>query len=73
MRSSSAVPSRHFAPRALRRQEKLSNSSLSFFLQVNRRKEPYAVFVRRVKDRDSSCASSKSEILSINEWGKCWW
>ena len=45
IRSSSAVTRRHFAPRAFSRQWKLSCFSLSFCLQVNKRKRSYVMFL----------------------------
>ena len=60
IRSSSAVPRRHFAPRALRRQWKLSSFSFSFCLQLNRRKRSYVMLRGRVKGRDSSWANSNA-------------
>ena len=51
MSSSSAVPRRHFAPRAFKRQWKISSFSFSFCLHVNRRKRSYVVFLGRVNER----------------------
>ena len=72
IRSSSAVTRRHFAPRAFSRQWKLSSFSLSFCLQVNKRKRLYVMFLGRVKEMDSSWASSNAVMWSITECGKRW-
>ena len=73
MRSSSADPRRHFAPRALRRQRKLSSFSFCFCLQVKRRKRSYVMLRGCVKERASSCANSNTVNRSISEWGnRCW-
>ena len=73
IRSSSAVPSRHCAPRAFSLQWKISSFSFSFFLHVNRRNLLYVVFLGRVKSSDSSWKSSDADIVLMLEWGKRWW
>ena len=69
IRSSSADPRQHFAPRAVSRQWKLSSFSLGFCLQVKRRKRSYVMLRACVKEREISCASSKTVIRSMFEWG----
>ena len=60
IRSSSAVPRRHFLPSALRRKWKLSSISFSFSFQVDRRKRSFVMLRGRVKERDSSWAISNA-------------
>ena len=73
IKSSSAVPNRHWAPRAFSLQWNISSFSFSCCLKVNRRNRSCVVFLGRVKDSDSSWKSSNSDIVLILEWGKRWW
>ena len=68
IRSSSAFPRRHFAPRSLRRQWKLLNFSFSFCLQVNRKKWSYVMLRGRVKKRDSSWANWCCYVINYWVW-----